>query len=211
MPGSIPLWVKIAYSIFLVAMVPNYARVYGPTNFLYFCDVAAFLTLFAVWMESSLLASVAAVGILLPQILWVFDVGAHFLNFKITGMSAYMWNSKIPVVTRALSLFHGWLPFFLLYLVKQLGYDRCAFAVWVAIGCVLMLVCYFWMPLPGERSPDSLKPVNINYVYGFSDDVQQHWMPAWAWLTTLLIGLPALIWWPTHLLLCRLFCTPEAT
>lgn len=211
MSGSIPLWVKIAYSIFLVALVPNYLRVYGPTNFLYFCDVAAFLTFFALWMENALLASVAAVGIVLPQILWVFDFAAHFFGLKITGMSAYMWNSKIPVFTRALSLFHGWLPFFLLYLVKQLGYDRRALEVWVIIGCALILICYFWMPRPGERPADSLRAVNINYVYGFSDDVPQRWMPAWAWLTTLLIGLPFLIWWPTHLLLCRLFSIRGAT
>jgi hypothetical protein len=211
MSGSIPLWVKIAYTIFLMVLIPNYWRVYGPTNFLYFCDVAAFLTLFALWMESALLTSVAAVGIVLPQILWVFDLGAHFLGLKITGMSAYMWNPKVPVFTRALSLFHGWLPFFLLYLVKQLGYDRQALEVWVVMGCVLLLACYFWMPRPGERPPGSLKAVNINYVYGFSDDVPQHWVPPWAWLTTLLIGLPFLIWWPTHLVLCRLFSTHTAT
>jgi len=45
MSGSIPLWVKIAYTVFLAVLIPNYWRVYGPTNFLYFCDVAAFLTL----------------------------------------------------------------------------------------------------------------------------------------------------------------------
>ncbi|EDY19703.1 conserved hypothetical protein [Chthoniobacter flavus Ellin428] len=207
MSGSIPLWVKIAYTVFLAVLIPNYWRVYGPTNFLYFCDVAAFLTLFALWMESALLASVAAVGIVLPQILWAFDLGAHFLGLRITGMSAYMWNPKVPIFTRALSLFHGWLPFFLLYLVKRLGYDHRALRVWVVIACVLMLVCYFCLPRPGERPPESLKAVNINYVHGFSDDVPQHWMPPWAWLTTLLIGLPFLIWWPTHLVLCRIFPT----
>jgi hypothetical protein len=205
MSGSIPLWVKIVYSAFLAVMIPNYLRVYGPTNFLYFCDVAAFLTLIALWTENALLASAAAVGILLPQFLWVLDFAAQFIGLKITGMSAYMSNPKIPAFTRAISLFHGWLPFFLLYIVKRLGYDLRAFAVWVSLACVLMLVCYFWMPLPGERPAGSLKPVNINYVYGFSDDEQQHWMPAWAWLTTVFVGLPLLIWWPTHLLLSRLF------
>jgi hypothetical protein len=66
------------------------------------------------------------------------------------------------------------------------------------------------MPRPGERPPGSLQAVNINYVYGFNDDVPQHWMPPWAWLTTLLIGLPFLIWWPTHLVLRRLFSAPPA-
>lgn len=30
-------------------------------------------------------------------------------------------------------------------------------------------------------------------------------MPPWAWLLTLLIGLPALIWLPSHLALARCF------
>ena len=208
MPGTIPLWIKIAYSLYLLVLIPNYLRVYGATNFLYFCDVAAFLTFFALWSGNALLASIATVGIVLPQILWVFDFAVHFFGLKLTGMSDYMRNPRIPVFTRGLSLFHGWLPFFLLYLVKQLGYDRRAFWAWVIIATLLIFICYFWMPVPGTQPKGSLQPVNINYVYGFSDDARQHWMPGWIWLTTLLLGLPILIWWPSHLLLYRFFCAP---
>jgi hypothetical protein len=41
-PRQIPLWIKLAYSAFLAVMVPTYWHDYGPTNFLYFCDAAAF-------------------------------------------------------------------------------------------------------------------------------------------------------------------------
>ena len=41
----------------IIVLVPYYWRAYGPTNFLYFCDVALFLTLGAVWLESPLLAT----------------------------------------------------------------------------------------------------------------------------------------------------------
>ena len=44
----IPLWLKIAYTAFLAVMVPVYWANYGPTNFLYFCDVALLLTLVGV-------------------------------------------------------------------------------------------------------------------------------------------------------------------
>src|SRR5437868_1659847 len=115
----IPLWLKIAYTIFVAIMVPTYVREYGPTNFLYFCDVALFLTLAALWLENSFLASMAAVGILLPQIVWVLDVAAHAAGMKITGMSDYMWDEKIPQFTRAISLFHGWLPILLFYVVRR--------------------------------------------------------------------------------------------
>ena len=35
-----PLRVELAYTAFVAVLVPYYWRVYGPTNFLYFCDVA---------------------------------------------------------------------------------------------------------------------------------------------------------------------------
>jgi hypothetical protein len=103
------------YSAFLAVMVPVYWRNYGPTNFLYFCDVAAFLTLGALWLESPLLASMGAVGIVLPQMLWILDFGAHVLGLKITGMSDYMFDSKLSLFIRGISLYHGWLPFLLVY------------------------------------------------------------------------------------------------
>ena len=61
-PLRIPLWVKLAYSAFCAVMIPTYWHEYGPTNFLYFCDVAVLLTLAALWSENALLASIAAVG-----------------------------------------------------------------------------------------------------------------------------------------------------
>ena len=206
-PRRIPLWLKIAYPGFLAVMIPAYWRDYGPTNFLYFCDAAAFLTLAALWSENALLASVAAVGIVLPQLVWVLDFGAHFAGLKITGMSDYMFDPKLPLFTRAISLFHGWLPFLLLYAVWRLGYHRRALAVWVGLAWALILVSYFWMPPPGSVLANPKQPVNINYVYGFSDHAPQQWMPAWAWLLTMMLGLPLLVCWPTHLTLMRFFAS----
>src|SRR5262249_15633145 len=37
----IPLWIKLAYTAFMAVLIPVYLKNYGPTNFLYFCDVAA--------------------------------------------------------------------------------------------------------------------------------------------------------------------------
>ena len=199
------LWLKIAYSSFLAVMVPVYWHDYGPTNFLYFCDVAAFLTLIALWTESALLASIATVGILLPQFAWVLDLAAHAAGFKITGMSDYMFDSKIPAFTRGISLYHGWLPFLLLYVVHKLGYDRRALLIWIALAWTLMIVCFFAMPKPGAVLPNPKQPVNINYVYGFSDKAPQNWMPAGFWLPTAMAGFALLLWWPAHLALKRLF------
>mgnify|MGYP003348486691 CR=1 FL=1 len=71
--GRVPLAVKLGYTAFMAVLVPVYWANYGPTNFLYFCDIALFLTLAAVWMESALLAGMAAVGIIAPQMLWCAD------------------------------------------------------------------------------------------------------------------------------------------
>ncbi len=47
----IPLAVKLAFTGFTAVLVPFYWITYGPTNFLYYCDVALLLTLAAVWTE----------------------------------------------------------------------------------------------------------------------------------------------------------------
>ncbi len=202
---AIPLWVKLTYSAFFAVMVPVYWHDYGPTNFLYFCDIAVFVTFAALWLENSLLASFAAVGIVLPQVVWVLDFAAHFLGMKINGMSDYMFDVKIPPFTRTLSLFHGWLPFLLLWALRRLGYARRAFPAWVCFAWCVLLVCYFWMPPAGAVFANPNHPVNINYVHGFDDKTPQNWMPPWAWLLTLMLGLPVLIWLPTHLVLRKIF------
>jgi hypothetical protein len=205
----LPLWLKLAYTGFMAVLVPVYWSKYGPTNFLYFCDVALLLTLAAVWLESPLLASIPAVGILLPQMFWCLDFAAHLAGFNFTGMTDYMFDAQRPLFLRGLSLFHGWLPFLLIFLVARLGYDRRAGKAWILTAWALMLVCFFFLPKPGTGSPDSLSPVNVNYVYGMSDAAPQSWMPAWAWLVTMMAGLPLIFWVPTHFILKKL-CRPAS-
>ena len=71
--SRLPLAFKLAYTAFVAVLVPHYWQAYGPTNFLYFCDIALLLTCVAMWRESAVLASACAVGILLPQCLWMVD------------------------------------------------------------------------------------------------------------------------------------------
>src|ERR1044072_7743385 len=122
--NRLPLAFKLAYTAFMAVLIPVYWYYYGPTNFLYFCDVALILSLIGIWLESPLLISMWAVGILIPQALWVIDFVAGVFGFPITGMTAYMFNANSSLFLRGLSLFHGWLPFMLACLVWKLGYDR---------------------------------------------------------------------------------------
>jgi hypothetical protein len=198
---SIPLWLKVLYTAFVCVLVPVYWRDYGPTNFLYYCDLALLMTAAALWLESPLLASMPAVGILLPQTLWILDFLAVAGGLHVLGMTDYMFQPKIPFFTRFLSFFHFWLPLLLLWLVWRLGYDRRAFPAWSVLAWLLMLICYFLMPAPPAPSDNPNLPVNINYVYGPSDKEAQTWMPPLVFLGVMMIGMPLLLFLPAHLIL----------
>jgi hypothetical protein len=205
---QIPLAVKVLYTAFVAVLVPIYWRDYGPTNFLYFCDVALLMTVPALWLESALLASMALVGIGLAQVLWQVDYLGGLFGWHVIGMTAYMFDPKKEFFLRALSFFHFWLPLLLLFVVWRLGYDRRAFAGWTALAVVLVLVCYFLMPAPPPPTDNPNQPVNINYVYGFSDEVAQTWMPPLAWVGLELVLLPLCLFLPAHLVLRRVFPAP---
>jgi hypothetical protein len=203
-PTRVPVPIKLAFTGFMAVLMPVYWAKYGPTNFLYFCDLALFLTLAAVWLENRLLVSMAAVGIILPQIvLWCGDFAAHLVGLKFIGMTDYMFDAHRSLFLRGLSFFHGWLPFLLWFLVARLGYDRRALPAWTGVAWGAILISYFFLPAPGTKLTNPLAPVNIDYVYGFSDTAAQAWMPGWAWLVFLMAALPVLIYLPTHCCLKR--------
>jgi hypothetical protein len=204
--SRLPLWLKLVYTAFVMVLVPVYWANYGPTNFLYFCDVSLLITLVAVWIESPLLVSMCAVGILVPQALWVVDFLSNLVGLPLTGMTDYMFAADHSLFLRSLSLFHGWLPFLLIYLVWRLGYDRRALPAWTVVAWALVLVCFFFMPPP--RPDPGLTPVNINYVWGMSDTVAQHWVPPGVWVVGMLIGMPVLLFAPVHFLLRRVMPKP---
>ena len=103
----LPLWLKLAYTAFVAVLVPYYWKTYGPTNFLYFCDVALLMTVPALWLESRLLASMPLVGILVPQLFWQVDFLAGLFGVELTGMTAYMFDENLSLVARGLSFFHA--------------------------------------------------------------------------------------------------------
>src|SRR5580692_10860366 len=111
----IPLSLKLAYTAFVVVHASLNWHAYGPLNFLWFCDIALLTLLVALWAENSLLASIAAVAILLPMALWAFDLAARItLGHYIFGFAGYMFDRRVPVQIRILSSFHLWVPVVLL-------------------------------------------------------------------------------------------------
>lgn len=197
----IPVALKLAYTAFVAVLVPVYWVHYGPANFLYFCDLALLLTLAGVWLESPLLVSMPAVGIMAPQALWLVDYALNLAGVPFTGMTDYMLDGGKPLYLRALSLFHGWLPLLLAFAVHRLGYDRRALAAWTALAWTVMLISFFFLPGPSPANAETA--ANINYVFGMSSTEPQTMMPAGLWLAGLMVVLPVCLVLPVHLLLSR--------
>jgi hypothetical protein len=207
-PGSksLPLWLKLLYTAFVAVLVPVYWWSYGPTNFLFFCDVALLMTLLALWLECALFASAALVGIFLGQMVWVADFLGILIGFPVNNTTAYMYNPELSLFTRFLSFFHFWLPFFLLWLVWRLGYDRRGFWLWTVLAWIDLSICYFLMPGPPPSLEHPNVPVNINYVYGFSDKEPQQWIAnPNLYFVVVMLGLPLAILLPSHLAFCFIF------
>ncbi|TWT98961.1 hypothetical protein Pla100_21270 [Neorhodopirellula pilleata] len=199
---------KIGFTAFMAVLVPYYWIEYGPTNFVYFCDIALFLTLASVWTQKPIFASMAAVGITLPQVLWQFDFLTQLVGMPVIGMTDYMFNPEISLFARGLSFFHFWLPILLIVIVAKLGYDKRAFWAWTLTAWAAMLISYFGLPEPGAVLSFTNQPSNVNYVFGMSAEAPQTMMPGWAWLTMMLVGLPVLIYLPTHWVLAKCFASP---
>jgi hypothetical protein len=196
MTAEIPLWLKLAYTALLLVIVPAYAKGWGWKNFLWFSDIALITTGVALWLESPLLASMMALAVLLPELLWNASFfGRLLLRIHVTDLAGYMWDQRKPRFLRALSLFHVVLPLVLLWMLYELGYDRRAL-----IGQTLVA----WIVLPLTYAVTTPKDENINWVRGFGDVPQQR-VPPLAWLGLLMLGFPIALYAPTHFVLQALF------
>jgi hypothetical protein len=191
----IPLSIKIIYTGFVCLLVPVYWRRYGPANFLWFSDIALLVTVPALWLESSLLASMMALAVLLPELAWNCDFCVRLLTGSHPiGLSSYMFDRSIPRLLRALSLFHVALPPLLLWMVDRLGYDGRALTA-QSILAIIVLPLSYWTGGPEE---------NINWVYGVGGKPQTK-VPALWFVSFLMLMFPLVIYLPTHFILNRLF------
>src|SRR5437867_11500922 len=99
------------------AILPVYLVHYGPANFLWCSDIALIVTGIALWEESRLLASMMAVGVLLPEALWNVSFFVRLLTgVRVSGLADYMFDRTIPLWIRSLSLFHIPMPVVLLWM-----------------------------------------------------------------------------------------------
>jgi hypothetical protein len=190
----IPLWLKIAYTVFVLILVPVYYKKWGPANFLWFSDIALFVMLAAVWLESSLLTSMMAVAVLLPEIAWNIEYFIRLLTGKkLFGLTDYMFDSSRSVFLRSLSLFHVILPGLIIWMLFRFGFDTDAIYYQLALGWSVLLITYLF------TRPEE----NINWVFGPGDKPQKKLKPL-TYFGLVLLAFPLGIYLPAYLLL-RLF------
>ena len=191
----IPLGLKIIYTVFVCALVPIYWRQYGPANFLWFSDIALLALVPALWLENSLLVSMMAISVVFFEALWNVDFFFRLITGKsLIGLSAYMFDPKIPLFIRSLSCFHIVLPLLLLWMVHRLGYDQRAF-LWQTIVTLVVLPLSYLV---------SNAQQNVNWVYGFGHNPQRI-LPAPLFLILLMLLFPLAVYLPTHLLFIGIF------
>jgi hypothetical protein len=141
--------------------------------------------------ERRLPASIAAVGVLPLELLWTADFVA---GGRLVGIAEYMFDSDRPLWLRALSLFHVALPPTLIWLLYKLGYDRRALPIQCAVTWTVLPLSY------ALADPQA----NINWVFGPGSEPQRL-LPPLVYLGLVMLALPLLAHYPTHLVLRRLF------
>jgi hypothetical protein len=192
-----PLWLKILYTIFVIVLVPVYWKNYGPTNFLWFSDIALFAVGIALWTNGRLLISMMATGVLLFEIVWNIDFFFQLITgMEFVNLTNYMFDESYTFFLRGLSLFHVALPVIVVLLLFRWGYDRRA---------LLYQTILVWIVLPATFFVSDPKD-NINWVYGLGEHPQDI-IPQGIYLGILMILFPALIYFPSHIIMKKYFKT----
>jgi hypothetical protein len=185
-----PLWLKIAWTVWVLCWAPVYWKQYGAQNFLFFCDLGNFLIAIALWWESALLFSWQAVSLLVFQTLYTIDLaGAWLTGRHPIGGTEYMFDPHLPLLVRLLGLFHVVTPALLLWAIWRLGYDRRGWKLQTLTCWLIVPINYFWRPEHG-----------VNWARGIFF-VEQHVIPGPAYLAGYLLLVPLVIYYPTHLAL----------
>lgn len=183
----IPLWLKVVWSVSLSMWIPLYWRQYGAQNFLFFCDLGNLFICAGLWLESPLIFSWQAIGLLLFQTLFVIDLAAALLTgLHPIGGTEFMFDSHVPLMIRLLSLFHVVTPPLLLWAIRRLGYDSRGWKFQTLTAWIVVPVNYFWHP-----------ESDVNWARGpFFHE--QHSVPGFVYVLAYLLLVPALVYYPTH-------------
>lgn len=192
--SRIPLLLKLAFTAWMMFWVPVVLINQGPQNFLWLCNLAQFITLYAIWTADRLLIASQVGVVTVVGIGWTLDVGVGLaLGDSPTGLTAYMFSDQVALSVRLSSLYHVFLPMVLIAAVWCIGYDRRG--PWVQCGIGAVAVIGAWLFTEPEH--------NVNWMY-YLPGSEQTWVPDPLWALILIVGYPALLYFPGHWLVLRL-------
>lgn len=188
---EIPLAARLAFSLWMVFWVSVVLSNAGPQNFFWLCNLAQFIILYVVWSGNRLLLSSQAGMVCLVGLVWTLDfiVAIALGGRSLTGFTAYMFTDELALIARSVSLFHVFLPPFVLWLIWHVGYDNRG--VWLQCVIGALAVIGGWLFTEAER--------NINWVHEFFG-MEQVWMPDPLWIVVLVVANPLAIFLPGHFL-----------
>jgi hypothetical protein len=183
----IPLWLKVFWTTWVIVWATVYGREYGLQNFLFFCDLGNIFIAAGLWLESSLIFSWQATGLLLFQTLFTIDLVSALVSGRhLIGGTEYMFDPQIPLWIRLVGLFHVVTPSLLLWAIWSLGYDRRGWKLQTLTAWIVIPINYFWRP-----------QYDVNWARGpFFHE--QHAVPGLVYLFGYLSIAPAVVYFPTH-------------
>lgn len=184
-----------ALTFFAAILIPCYWHSYGFSNFLWISDIGLFLTVIALWNDSRLLMSMAAVGILFFEIAWAINFFMQLIfSIHLSSLTDYMASPMLPLYLRLISLFHLITPVIWLSYLKKYGYDTRAWAYMTLLYWIIIALT--WLCTQPEK--------NINWVF-----ITTCPFVATFWPLVMGVAFPVLIFLPLHLLYSKCFKTKK--
>jgi hypothetical protein len=189
--ASLPLALRAGALLWLAIWIPAYAIHWGWHNFFAFCDMAVILGCLGLATQNSLLVSSQALPTVTVGFLWLADVlTTTFLGKHVFGGTEYMFDSRVPLWVRLLSVFHLWLPAVFVLALRRLRFHARALPLQVALTLVLVAAGRF-IEGPGK---------NLNYAY--RDPIFHRQLgPVPLHVVALTAGVTVLIYLPSYLAL----------
>jgi hypothetical protein len=177
----------------VLVIVPAYWVHYGPSNLLWFSDIALIVMMFALWMENRLLASMTAIAVLLMEFVWMLG---FFSGGNLLTIAGYMFDETIPLWLRGLSLFHFPMPAAVIYMLLKYGYDPRALKYQTMVAAIVLPVTKIAVP----------EGKNINWVV--RPDLLAE-VPLPLYLLGMFVTLFFVVYLPSHYLFKRYFNTAD--
>jgi hypothetical protein len=193
--AALPLWLKLAFTGFIVLWLPLVITSLGWQNLLWLCDLANLLVLIGLWLESRLLLSSQLVATLVIGLVWTIDLASALaLGVHPFAATEYLFDASQPLAPRLASSFHIAVPLMLLFAVSRLGHDRRGWRLQTGI-CWIVLALGAGLANPAR---------NINWVEA-PFGIDQTWLPDAVYLLACMVAYPLILYLPAEALLRRIF------